>query len=66
MDTSGKLKQRFSNVEASYEIAVLIARNNKSHNMGESCVKPRITVAANDGALKTGNYRSKKARYQKG
>ena len=44
---SGTFQQRSSNVvEASYEIAMLIAKNKKSHNIGESLVKPSILVAA--------------------
>ena len=44
---SGTFQQRSSNVvEASYEIAILIAKNKKSHNIGEPLVKPSILVAA--------------------
>ena len=47
LDMSGTFQQRSSNVvEASYEIAMLIAKNKKSHNIGESLVKPSIIVAA--------------------
>ena len=47
LDMSGTFQQRSSNVvEASYEIATLIAKNKKSHNIGESLVKPTIIVAA--------------------
>ena len=47
LDMSGTFQQRSSNVvEASYEIAMLIAKNKKSHNIGESLVEPSILVAA--------------------
>ena len=46
-DMSGTFQQRSLNVvEASNEIAMLIAKNKKSHNIGESLVKPSIIVAA--------------------
>ena len=47
LDMSGTFQQRSSNVvEASYEIAMLIAKNKKSHNIGECLVEPSILVAA--------------------
>ena len=47
LDMRGTFQQRSLNVvEASYEIAMLIAKNKKSHNIGESLVKPSIIVAA--------------------
>ena len=47
LDMSGTFQQRFSNVvEASYEIAVLIAKNKKSYIIGKSLVTPSILVAA--------------------
>ena len=46
-DMGGTFQQRSSNVvEASNEIAMLIAKTKKSHNIGESLVKPSIIVAA--------------------
>ena len=45
---------------------MLIAKNKKSRDIEESLVKFRIIVAADDGGRKTGNYRLKEARYQKG
>ena len=45
LDMSGTFQQRSSNVvEASYEIAMLIAKNKKSHNIGKSFVKPSILI----------------------
>ena len=47
LDISGMLQQRTSNVvEASYEIAMFIAKNKKSHSIGESLVKPSMLLAA--------------------
>ena len=47
LDMTGTLQQRFSNVdEASYKMAMLIAKNKKSYNIGKSFVKPSILVAA--------------------
>ena len=47
LDMSGTFQQRSLNVvEASYKIAMLIAKNKKSHNVRESLVKPSIIVAA--------------------
>ena len=47
LDMSETFHQRSSNVvEVSYEIAMLIAKNKKSHNIGESLVKRSIIVAA--------------------
>ena len=47
LDTSRTFQQRSSNVvEASYEIAMLIAKNKKSHDIGESLMKPSMLVAA--------------------
>ncbi|XP_076049506.1 zinc finger BED domain-containing protein 5-like [Oratosquilla oratoria] len=41
LDDSGSFRQQSSKVvEASYEIAMLIAKSKKSHNIGESLIKP--------------------------
>ena len=46
LDMNGTFQQRSSNVvKASYEIAMLIAKNKKSHNIEESLVKPSILIA---------------------
>ncbi|XP_076062498.1 protein FAM200C-like [Oratosquilla oratoria] len=47
LDDSGSFRQQSSKVlEASYEIAMLIAKSKKSHNIGESLIKPSILCAA--------------------
>ncbi|XP_076055158.1 zinc finger BED domain-containing protein 5-like [Oratosquilla oratoria] len=47
LDDSGSFRQQSSKVvEASYEIAMLIAKSKKSHNIGESLIKPSILSAA--------------------
>ncbi|XP_076065126.1 protein FAM200C-like [Oratosquilla oratoria] len=46
LDDSGSFRQQSSMVEASYEIAMLIAKSKKSHNVGESLIKPSILCAA--------------------
>ena len=47
LDISGTFQQRSWNVgEAIYEIAMLIAKNRKSHSIGNSLVKPSMLVAA--------------------
>ena len=67
LNVNETFQQRSTNVdEASSEIAKLIAKNKKSHHIGESRVKPRIVVAARDGERKMGNYCSREARYQQG
>lgn len=46
LDDSGSFRQQTSKVvEASYEIAMLIAKSKKSHNIGESLIKPSILCA---------------------
>ncbi|CAI9717570.1 Hypothetical predicted protein [Octopus vulgaris] len=43
LDGSGSFRQQTSMaVEASYEIAMLIAKSMKSHNIGESLIKPNL------------------------
>ncbi|XP_029652966.1 protein ZBED8-like [Octopus sinensis] len=43
LDGSGSFQQQTSMaVEASYEIAMLIAKSKKSHNIGESLIKPNL------------------------
>ena len=43
----GTFQQKFSNVfEASYEIFILMAKNKKSHSIGESLVKLSMLIAA--------------------
>ena len=60
---SRTFQQRSSNVvKASYEIALLIAKNKKSHDIGESPVKSRLIVASDDGGRKKGNHRSREVR----
>ncbi|XP_076043697.1 zinc finger BED domain-containing protein 5-like [Oratosquilla oratoria] len=47
LDDSGSFRQQSSKVvEASYEITMLIAKSKKSHNIGESLIKPSILCAA--------------------
>ncbi|XP_042216754.1 SCAN domain-containing protein 3-like [Homarus americanus] len=47
LDGSGAFRQQTSKVvEASYEIAMLIAKSKKSHNIGEFLIKPSILRAA--------------------
>ncbi|XP_068214344.1 protein FAM200C-like [Palaemon carinicauda] len=47
MDDSGVFRQQSSKVvEASYEISMLIAKSKKSHNIGETLIKPSILCAA--------------------
>ena len=47
LDSSGAFQQLSSSiVEASYEIAMLIAKSKKNHTIGESLIKPSILVAA--------------------
>ncbi|XP_068235530.1 protein FAM200C-like [Palaemon carinicauda] len=47
MDDSGVFRQQSSKVvEASYEISMLIAKSKKSHNIGETLIKPNILCAA--------------------
>ncbi|XP_066958823.1 zinc finger BED domain-containing protein 5-like [Macrobrachium rosenbergii] len=47
LDGSGAFQQQTSKVvEASYEIALLIAKSKKSHNIGESLIKPSLLCAA--------------------
>ena len=47
LEDSGFFRQQTSKVvEASYEIAILIAKSKKSHNIGESLIKPNIFYAA--------------------
>uniref|UniRef100_A0A8C4N202 Uncharacterized protein n=1 Tax=Eptatretus burgeri TaxID=7764 RepID=A0A8C4N202_EPTBU len=47
MDSSGAFWQQTSKVvEASYEITMLIAKSKKSHNMGETVIKPSVLRAA--------------------
>lgn len=47
LDGSGTFRQQTSQVvEASYEIALLIAKSKKSHKIGESLIKPSILRAA--------------------
>ena len=66
LDMSGAFQQRSSKVvEVSYEITMLIAKNKKIHDIGESHVKPRIIAAADNRGRKTGNYRSREARHKK-
>ncbi|XP_076038788.1 zinc finger BED domain-containing protein 5-like [Oratosquilla oratoria] len=46
LDDSRTFRQQTSKVvEASYEIAMLIAKSKKSHNIGESLIKPSILCA---------------------
>ena len=67
LDIYGTFQQRSSIVvEASYEIAMLIAKNKKSHNIGKSFVNSCIIVAADDGGHKTDNFCSKEMQYQNG
>ena len=47
MDSSGAFRQQTSKVvEASYEIAMLIAKSIKNHNIGETLIKPSLLRAA--------------------
>ena len=47
LDDSGSFRQQSSKVvEASYEISMLIAKSKKSHNIGETLIKPSILCAA--------------------
>ena len=47
LDNSGSFRQQTSKVvEASYEIAMLISKSKKSHNIGESLIKPSILRVA--------------------
>ena len=47
MDSSGAFQKQTSKVvEASYEIAMLIAKSKKSHNIGETLIKPSALHAA--------------------
>ena len=47
MDSSGAFRQQTSKVvEASYEFAMLIAKRKKSHNIGETLIKPSVLRAA--------------------
>ncbi|XP_068215852.1 zinc finger BED domain-containing protein 5-like [Palaemon carinicauda] len=47
MDDSGVFRQQSSKVvEAYYEISMLIAKSKKSHNIGETLIKPSILCAA--------------------
>ena len=47
LDSTGAFQQQHSNiVEASYEIAMLIAKSKKNHSIGESLIKPSLLVAA--------------------
>ena len=47
MDSSGAFRQQTSKVvEASYEIAMLIAKSKKSHNIGDTLIKPSVLRAA--------------------
>ena len=47
LGSSGAFQQLSSStVEASYEIAMLIAKSKKNHAIGESLIKPSILVAA--------------------
>ncbi|XP_076062512.1 zinc finger BED domain-containing protein 5-like [Oratosquilla oratoria] len=57
LDDSGSFRQQPSKVvEASYEIAMLIAKSKKSHNIGESLIKPikkRIDELSQDIKVQT-------------
>ncbi|XP_076063290.1 zinc finger BED domain-containing protein 5-like [Oratosquilla oratoria] len=58
LDDSGSFRQQSSKVvETSYEIAMLIAKSKKSHNIGESLIKPSILCAAE---LVLGKYSANK------
>ena len=47
MDSSGAFRQQTSKVvEASYEIAMLIAKSKKSHNIGRTLIKPSVLRAS--------------------
>ncbi|XP_042221384.1 protein ZBED8-like [Homarus americanus] len=47
IDSSGVFRQQTSNiVEASYEIALLIPKNKKSHTVGETLIRPSLLKAA--------------------
>uniref|UniRef100_UPI00358FE70F protein FAM200C-like n=1 Tax=Myxine glutinosa TaxID=7769 RepID=UPI00358FE70F len=47
LDSSGTFRQQTSKiVEASYEIALLVAKNKKSHTIGETLIKPSLLRAA--------------------